>query len=100
MTTTITTTEVQSVLSDYKIHLTGEQSTSSQQESESTASFQNPPDWPTDRRRVPDFRPIDYTRTSEERPNGSNAFERAFLTIMFTGVATNAVRCYDSIDIC
>jgi hypothetical protein len=94
MTTTITTEEFQTVLSDYTIRLTGqEESAAPQQESQSTTQLvHNPESWPTDRRRIPNYRPIDRSRTQEERPNGSNGFEQAFLTMMFTGVVLNAVR--------
>jgi hypothetical protein len=70
-----TATELQGVLEDYKIHLTGDRSSSEQ----------------ADHRRVPDYRPVDRNRDVEGRPNGENAFARAFLTIMFTGVVMNAV---------
>ncbi|PMD62253.1 uncharacterized protein K444DRAFT_507756, partial [Hyaloscypha bicolor E] len=76
-------------LEDYKIHLTGDKSSSEQAESTPRAAT-NPPDWPTDHRRVPDYRPVDRNRDVEGRPNGENAFARAFLTIMFTGVVMNA----------
>jgi hypothetical protein len=84
-----TVTELQGVLEDYKIHLTGQNSALERSEPLTTVS--NPPDWPTDHRRVPDYRPVDSTRDAEGRPNGENAFERVFLTIMFTGVVMNAV---------
>jgi hypothetical protein len=90
MSGTVTATELQGVLEDYKIHLTGDNLTSGQAESPPTAT-RNPPDWPTDHRRVPDYRPVDRNRDVEGRPNGENAFERGFLTIMFTGVVMNAV---------
>lgn len=94
MSTTATTQEVRHILSDYTIHLTGSNSEAPlpQEESNTISSVQNPPNWPTDRRRIPNFRPIDRDRTQEERPNGTSLPEQAFLTIMFTGVVTNAVR--------
>ena len=85
-----TTTGLQGVLEDYKIHLTGESPTSNDPEP-TTPRASNPPNWPVDHRRVPDYRPVDRNRDVEGRPNGENAFERVFLTIMFTGVVTNAV---------
>jgi hypothetical protein len=85
-----TATELQGVLEDYKIHLTGDASSSEAPDSRS-ATISNPPHWPTDHRRVPDYRPVDKNRDAEGRPNGENAFERVFLTIMFTGVVMNAV---------
>jgi hypothetical protein len=85
-----TATELEGILEDYKIHLTGDNSSSEQAESTPRAAT-NPPDWPTDHRHVPDYRPVDRNRDVEGRPNGENAFARAFLTIMFTGVVMNAV---------
>lgn len=91
---TIITEEVRNILqSDYTIHLTGDDDSSHQNTTATTTSIvTNPTNWPTNHRRVPRYRPIDRTRTQESRPNGSNAFEHAFLTIMFTGVVLNAVR--------
>ena len=89
-TTVIATSELQNVLGDYKIHLTGDNSTTNIPVQELRAPG-NPENWPVDYRRVPDYRPIDRNRGMEERPNGSNGFEQGFLIIMFTGVVTNAV---------
>lgn len=82
-------TELKGVLEDYKIHLTGDNPSSKQ--SEAPTAVTNPPDWPTDHRRVPNYRPVHKNRDVEGRPNGETAFERVFLTIMFTGVVMNAV---------
>lgn len=90
MSRIVTATELQGVLEDYKIHLTGDNPSSDQPESTSTR-VSNPPNWPTEHRRIPDYRPVDRNRDVESRPNGENAFARVFLTIMFTGVAMNAV---------
>jgi hypothetical protein len=90
MSRSVTATELQGVLEDYKIHLTGESSSSEQQET-TIPRVSNPPNWPTDHHRVPDYRPVDRNRDAEGRPNGDNAFETVFLTIMFTGVVMNAV---------
>ena len=84
-----TATELQGVLEDYKIHLTGDNPSSEQ--SEAPTEITNPPGWPTDHRRVPNYRPVEKNRDAEGRPNGEGAFERGFLTIMFTGVVMNAV---------
>ena len=84
-----TATELQGVLEDYKIHLTGDHPSSEQ--SEAPTAVTNPPGWPKDHRRVPDYRPVDKNRDVDGRPNGDNAFEKVFLTIMFTGVVMNAV---------
>ena len=90
MSATATATELQEVLNDYKIHLTGYDASSATQE-QSPPRVQNPPNWPTDHYRVPDYRPINRNLDFAERPQGSNGFEFAFLTMMFTGVCLNAV---------
>lgn len=59
-------------------------------------STNNPEGWPGNYRRVPDYRPADPNLDLEQRPNGINGFERAFISTMFLGVATNAV----SISLC
>lgn len=91
-TTTVTAQEIQSVLTDYKIHLTGDNSANEELiPTHAPAIAENPSNWPMNHRRVPDFRPIDRNRGVEERPNGSNPFEQGFLIVMFTGVVANAV---------
>ena len=92
MSTTVTEEQLNGILNDYTIHITGDASLTKSTHHQGLPATQNPPQWPTDRRRIPKFRPIDRTRTREERPNGSNAIEMAFLTVMFTGVVLNAVR--------
>ncbi|KAH6684043.1 hypothetical protein B0J14DRAFT_526444 [Halenospora varia] len=89
-TTTVTHSTVQDVLSDYTIRLTGDNPASQTPRTTTDYSNTNPPDWPSDRRRVPDYQPIDRNRGPEERPNGDNAGERIFLSLMFTGVVLNA----------
>lgn len=92
MAPTVTATQLNDVLEDYKIHLTGyDASAESASTTATPRAVSNPPNWPTDRRRVPDYRPIDRNRDAEGRPNGSVLPERIFLTLMFTGVVTNAV---------
>jgi hypothetical protein len=92
MSTTVTTRQVNEVLEDYKVHLTGyDASIESTSTRESPRAVSNPPNWPTDHRRVPDYRPIDRSRDAEGRPSGSILPERIFITLMFTGVVVNAV---------
>ncbi|CZR61844.1 uncharacterized protein PAC_11741 [Phialocephala subalpina] len=91
MAPTVTATQLNDVLEDYKIHLTGyDASAESASTTATPRAVSNPPNWPTDRRRVPDYRPIDRNRDAEGRPNGSVLPERIFLILMFTGVVTNA----------
>jgi len=97
MTNVVTISELET-LSDYTVHLTGYDTTNSSATPSSNPppsnttgeSYSNPSTWPTDHRRVPDYRPIDRTRDPADRPNGNNGFERAFLRIMFGGLFMNA----------
>ena len=88
MSSTITSTNLEKVLEDYRIVLTGSDTPCQQT---STNVHTNPPGWPTDNFRIPDYRPINKNLDAEERPNGSHVIEKAFLRIMFTGVFINAV---------
>lgn len=91
-TTTVTTHQLNQVLEDYKIHLSGDDKTAvSQSEAASATVTVNPPNWPTDRNRVPPFRAINRHLDLEQRTLGSNAFETGFLIVMFSGVSLNAV---------
>jgi hypothetical protein len=90
MSRVVTATELEGVLSDYTIHLTGYDPTSGEGSQRTANTISNPPNWPTDHRRIPNYRPIDRNRDAEGRPNAAG-FERAFLTIMFSGVVMNAV---------
>lgn len=56
-----------------------------------SSSNSNPQGWPEDYRRIPDYRPANPDLDLEQRPDGVNAIERAFISTMFLGVATNAV---------
>lgn len=59
-------------------------------------SHQNPDDWPTDRRRIPAYRPVQPDLDLSTRRVYLNPAERIFVTVMFMGVWTNGV----SIVIC
>jgi hypothetical protein len=100
----VTTTEnpityaLHSTLQDYDIHVTGANINDanidpSPNVSATSALVQNPPHWPRDHHRIPDYRPVNRHLNVEERPRGSNGIERTFLLFMFTGVALNAVSC-------
>lgn len=90
MSRVFTTSELEGVLSDYTIRLTGYDPTTGDRSETTTNTISNPPNWPTDHHRIPNYRPIDRNRDAESRPN-ARGFERVFLTIMFSGVAMNAV---------
>lgn len=94
--TTITAQQLQGVLSDYTVRLTGDANATRHNGIESPNSveapqIENPPNWPRNHYRVPSHRPVNRNLDPEERPKGSNAAEFAFLTMMFTGVYLNSV---------
>ncbi|KAF2648387.1 hypothetical protein K491DRAFT_612831 [Lophiostoma macrostomum CBS 122681] len=53
-------------------------------------ALQHPQTWPTHHRRIPAYRPINRELDQSERRVYTSAGERMFLTIMFTGVQTEA----------
>ncbi|KAK4444447.1 hypothetical protein QBC34DRAFT_360213 [Podospora aff. communis PSN243] len=84
-----TTTLQQEHLRDYTIRLTGgsEVATPEPFPVEATAArVENPPDWETEFREVPPYRPVNRQLDREERPWGSNAVENAIIYAMFQGV--------------
>lgn len=58
----------------------------------------NPPDWETQWRRVPDYRPVNPEMLHGDRDTYNNAIERNFIRVMFGGVWMQAVSlvCYAS----
>jgi len=77
-------------LTDYDIHHSGNPENPRAPEppnaqSNISASVENPPDWDTEHRRVPPYRPV-QNQLGPERPNGVNAIEVAFISTMFLGV--------------
>ncbi|KIN09138.1 hypothetical protein OIDMADRAFT_150265 [Oidiodendron maius Zn] len=88
-THTVTAQQVDSIMQDYRIYLTGAGYPTRGNEREQRESS-NPPSWPSDRNRIPPYRPINRHLNLEERPLGSSALERAFLVAMFSGVTMNA----------
>jgi hypothetical protein len=89
------TTSLRQTLGDYEVHLTGDNEGTGEiaapNVSNTASTSGNPPGWPQDHHRVPNYRAIDRNLNAAERPNGSNGVERVFITVMFTGVALNAV---------
>lgn len=51
----------------------------------------NPEDWPSDRNRIPPYRPVQPDLDQSTRRVYQNPAERAFITMMFLGVRTNGV---------
>ncbi|KAK3359950.1 hypothetical protein B0T25DRAFT_534291 [Lasiosphaeria hispida] len=85
-----TTTKIsqQDYLQDYTIRLTGGEPTlaSSVHSPSPPPAVENPPDWPTDYRQVPSYRPINYELDRESRPWGSNPVEAVIIFTMMHGV--------------
>ncbi|KZM19633.1 uncharacterized protein EKO05_0003999 [Ascochyta rabiei] len=46
----------------------------------------NPPDWPTEHRRIPAYRPVNTELDQGSRRVYQNAIERTFIGVMFSGV--------------
>ncbi|TVY84415.1 hypothetical protein LSUE1_G000463 [Lachnellula suecica] len=93
--TTASVQEIQGVLRDYTIHLTGDESTNNHggidpPNGDERPSHENPPDWPKNHYRVPNYRPLNRNLDLEDRPKGFNGIEFVFLTIMFSGVYLNS----------
>ncbi|KAL2203519.1 hypothetical protein CC79DRAFT_1371571 [Sarocladium strictum] len=97
MATTATTSRqsLGHVLADYEIRLTSssaaDHQTSASGDSvlplpEIPRNANSPADWPTDHRRVPPYRPINYNLDPTERIVYNNGGERAFITTMFFGL--------------
>jgi hypothetical protein len=98
MMATTATTSKQSlghVLADYEIRLTSSDAAEQQplvlQDSvlplpDVPRNANSPRDWPTDHRRVPPYRPINYNLDLTERIVYNNGGERAFITTMFFGL--------------
>lgn len=88
----ITTAISRQVLQDYDIHLTGDETVAPPNtDSQQRPTPENPPDWDTQYRGVPPYRPINRDLDLTQRPLGGNPVGDVFVTTMFTGVFINAV---------
>ncbi|KAI0417868.1 hypothetical protein F5X98DRAFT_386696 [Xylaria grammica] len=92
-TTTIENPDTQSlgtVLADYKLHYSTvthqNVSDASAVEPQPAPSVRNPPDWPTNHRRVPPYRPINRDLDLSQRIVFQNNVERGFVNTMFFGL--------------
>jgi len=81
-----------SVLVDYELHHSGQEEHTPTTSSLSSAPTTQPPNWPSDHRRIPAYRPINRNLDFSQRPPGSNNVERVIITVMLHGVWLNAVR--------
>ena len=98
-TVNLQTHNIRAVPADYDLHHSGEHQSRGQ--THIGASFnahpspsidrQNPPNWLTNHRRIPAYRPINPNYDQSTRRVYQNNIERAFIGVMFTGVFLEAV---------
>jgi hypothetical protein len=83
---------LQTVLADYDLHHTEEEHDTSLNAHPAPSSSQaNPSSWPTEHRRVPEFRPINTELDQSERRVFLSGVEQVFVGVMFTGVYLQSV---------
>jgi hypothetical protein len=83
---------LQTVLADYDLHHTEEElDTSLNAHPAPTTSQGNPSSWPTEHRRVPEFRAINTELDQSERRVYLSGVEQVFVGVMFTGVYLQSV---------
>lgn len=61
------------------------------------AHIQDPEDWPSEVRGVPEYRPVDRNLDYSIRPMGANGIEWTFLQFMFSGVRVVGVSIGDGL---
>jgi hypothetical protein len=87
------TYSLQTVLADYDLHHTEEEiDISLNTHPAPSGSHQNPSSWPTEHRRVPEYRPINTELDQSERRVYLSGVEQVFVGVMFTGVFLESVR--------
>ncbi|KAF2856660.1 hypothetical protein T440DRAFT_462913 [Plenodomus tracheiphilus IPT5] len=84
------TYQISHVLADYELTHShtpnNEIDTSLNSHPNPSSQSQNPSDWPTEHRRVPEYRPVNTELDQSERRVYQNGAERVFIALMFTGV--------------
>jgi hypothetical protein len=88
-----TTQTVLHVLADYNLHHSGDPSEPAPPNCNTTADGENPPNWDTDHRRVPPYRPVNRNLDVTLRPGGTSVAETVFIATMLNGVHLTAVSC-------
>ena len=68
-----------------------ESSNGNQTSASNTPVVHNPPDWPTDYRRVPNYRPTNINTDLNERPYGANRIGWLVGHFLMTGVIVQSV---------
>ncbi|KAL6705850.1 hypothetical protein ACN47E_006310 [Coniothyrium glycines] len=81
-------------LADYDLHHTEESLDTSLNPhpapANTSSQAQTPSDWPTEHRNIPAYRPVNTQLDQGERRVYQNGIERAFITVMFSGVFLEA----------
>ncbi|KAF2021435.1 hypothetical protein BU24DRAFT_487857 [Aaosphaeria arxii CBS 175.79] len=86
------TYQIRTVLADYDLHHSGSTDTllNDHPAPSNINNSGNPPHWTTDHRRVPAYRPVNTELDQSQRRVYSSGIERAFITVMFSGVFLEA----------
>lgn len=88
-------TELRHVLADYDLHhsqpLPETAGPAPAPNAQPQSTTPNPPDWETEWRRVPAYRPIDPSLMYGDRNHVNNEIERNFIRVMFGGVWMQSV---------
>ncbi|KAL8420571.1 hypothetical protein RB594_003385 [Gaeumannomyces avenae] len=83
---------ISTVLADYDVYHSGQTAEETGGLAPITAAaHDNPPGWDISHRRVPLYRPINRHLDQGQRAVFQNNGERAFITVLFTGVVVNAL---------
>jgi hypothetical protein len=93
-TTTTVPTGVNELLRAYDLHHSGTEISPSQnvdQVMQTRRQPENARPWPTDRRRMPEYREASRTHDLADRPAGETATEGVVASVMFLGVFVNSV---------
>lgn len=91
MATQTSTNTIVSAPSSRHIRIVGSSDALPIQFNRRQAAGPNPPDWPTNYRRVPPHRPVNRHLDPAERPNGASTGEYVFVNVMLNGVRLNSV---------
>ncbi|OCL07459.1 hypothetical protein AOQ84DRAFT_354956 [Glonium stellatum] len=73
-------------LADYELHHSETPNPAPAPNSQPAPTVRNPPEWLTDYRRVPNYRPINRDLDQSQRRVYNNFGERAFINVMFAGL--------------
>jgi hypothetical protein len=83
---------LQSTLADYDLHHTdGEGIDASLNTHPAPATQGNPASWPTEHRRIPEYRPVNTQLDQSVRRVYLSPVEQVFVGVMFTGVYLQSV---------